>query len=399
VPTEGHDHAAIRTITELDQYADDWDRLARQINRFFPSYGEARVELERSPFLVTVFPKQGPTTALACFVNRQAQQVFTVGERRLFSLPARETSMFGGDVLGTFDENALRRCLRAAFTEWRCDLFTLGEIAIGSVLQQASKRLGRGLLPTKRHRKHPVRWLIRLPSTFEGYLGSLRASTRKSVLYTLRRVERELPYRHELVTRPEQVASFLREGESISRRTYQWNVGQRLQNDDATLQRYIGLARKGLLRCHMLYINGEPCAFTRGEISSRAYHYETPGFLTEYRHYSPGVVLLMWTIKDLIENSPCTLFDFGAGGDEHGYKARFGTLAVHCKDLQLAPIWRPYSAALLAMHFALSAAKNAASKAIVSGVLRQRLKKAIRQEAAGSRAIPAAVSSQSRTQD
>jgi len=178
---------------------------------------------------------------------------------------------------------------------------------------------------------------------------------------------------------------------------WQQNVGQRLQNDDATLQRYIGLARKGLLRCHMLYINGEPCAFTRGEISSRAYHYETPGFLTEYRHYSPGVVLLMWTIKDLIENSPCTLFDFGAGGDEHGYKARFGTLAVHCKDLQLAPIWRPYSAALLAMHFALSAAKNAASKAIVSGVLRQRLKKAIRQEAAGSRAIPAAVSSQPRT--
>jgi len=385
VPAEGHDHASIRTISELDLYTNDWDRLTTQAKRFYPSYAEARVELQRSPFLVTVFPKKGPAAGLACFVNRRSQQVFTVGERRLFSLSARETSMFGGDALGSFGENVLHRCLRAAFAEWPCDLFTLGEVEIGSPLHHASMSLDAGLLRNRRQRKDPVRWLIPLPSSFDDYLAALRAGTRKSVAYTLRRVERELAYTHQIVTRPDQVESFLQDGESISRRTYQWNVGQRLEHDEATRERFCRLAEQGRLRCHMLYVDGKPCAFTRGEISGRAYHYETPGFLTQYHRYSPGVVLLMWTIKDLIRNTSCTLFDFGAGGDEHGYKARFGTLPVRCKDLQFAPVWRPYSAALLAINFMLSAAKNAASKAIGSGVLRRRLKKAIRYEAQGRR--------------
>jgi len=140
----------------------------------------------------------------------------------------------------------------------------------------------------------------------------------------------------------------------------------------------VRLAEQGRLICHMLYVNGEPCAFSRGEMNGSTYHYETPGFVIDFHRYSPGIVLLIWTIKDLIENRSCTLFDFGAGGDDDGYKARFGTLPVRCKDLQFAPIWRPYSAAFLLMNFALSAAKNAASRLIGSGVMRQRLKKAIR---------------------
>lgn len=368
----------VREPAQLDQYAEAWDRLAARASRFYRCYLDCRAEFERQQFLAAIEIEDGQARGVACFVHRATRQEFTIGERRLLSLPATETALFGGEVLGDFGADSLAHVLRAASREWRSDLFTLGEIATSSSLCHLAATMGPGLVRTRRVRKDPIRWLIPLPRTFDEYLGQLRGSTRKSISYSLRRFERELDFRHEIVTRPEQVGRFLLDGERISRRTYQWNVGQRLVDDEATRRRFMRLAEEQRLRCHIVYINGEPCAFTRGEISNRIYHYETPGFLPNFRKYSPGVVLLMWTIRDLIDSRSCDMLDFGSGGDSDGYKSRFGTLAVPCTDLQFAFSWRPYSLALLALNGALTVAKNVASAAIGKGPLRQRLKKRIR---------------------
>jgi hypothetical protein len=92
---------------------------------------------------------------------------------------------------------------------------------------------------------------------------------------------------------------------------------------------------------------------------------------------------MMWTIRDLIEHTDCTLFDFGAGGDHFGYKARFGTLAVPCVALQFGRLTRPYSAVLVSAQAVLSWVKDLLSAVIGHGPLRQRLKRRIRVYEAG----------------
>ena len=369
----------VRELAQLDQYAAVWDRLAARASRFFPSYRDCRSELEGQRFLAVIEVKDGRTAeGIACFLNRVTRQDFTVGERRLFSLPAVEAALLGEDILGDFSDASLAHLLRAATQEWRIDLFTLGEVATGSSLCNLSAKPSPAMVRTRRKRQEPIRWLITLPASIDEYLRQLRYSTRKSISYTIRRFEREVDFRFEIVTRPVQVERFLRDAEQINRQTYQWNVGQRLVDDEDTRLHFSLLAERQRLRCYILYIGGEPCAFARGEVGERAYHYGMVGFLPKFQRYSPGLVLLMWIIRDLIENTSCEIFDFGSGGDSEGYKSRFGTLAVPCTDLQFAFLWRPHSLLLFSLHAVLFNFKKAANAIIGRGALRRRLKKAIR---------------------
>ena len=65
------------------------------------------------------------------------------------------------------------------------------------------------------------------------------------------------------------------------------------------------------------------------------------------------------------------------GGDETGYKSRFGNASFDSVYLQLGSIKRPYSMFIILLHVLLSGMKNI-SAAIGHGKLRQRIKKAIR---------------------
>jgi len=174
------------------------------------------------------------------------------------------------------------------------------------------------------------------------------------------------------------VDTFLRDSESISRLTYQWNVGDRLFNDEATRRLYIQRATSGHLRCYSLYASGKPCAFLRGEFVGGVYHYETPGYDPQYSKLSPGLVLLMWAIRDLIEETSCKIFDFGGGGDAVGYKAKFGNTGLNCDDVELGRWSRPYSVAIMAIQEGLNVAKNLANWILGESKIRQRIKHAIR---------------------
>ena len=91
-----------------------------------------------------------------------------------------------------------------------------------------------------------------------------------------------------------------------------------------------------------------------------------------------GSVLLLWTIRDLIDNTDCKVFDFGEGGDEADYKSRFGNVSVRCASLELVRWTRPMSLAVLILQEGLTAAKNAADWLLGENKLRTRLRKAIR---------------------
>lgn len=306
------------------------------------------------------------------------RQRFAIGERQLFELTTNTATLYRASYLGNIAEQDWIAIFARLARTWRYDVLALGEAPFDSGLMRAVARVGWPLLGIGTRDREAIHWSIDLPDTFEAYLGKLRKSTRRSIRYEIKRIEREGATRVEVVTAPDQIDRYLVEGEAISRTTYQWGVGQRLENDAATRERYFRLAGEGRLRCYMLYFEGEPIAFARGEISGCVYNYETPGYVTKYHRYSPGLVLLTYAIADLIENTRCQVFDFGSGGDMTGYKSRFGTINEPCRGLTIANGATGRGLAVWAISHGLSWLKSAARTVLGDGELKRRVKKVIR---------------------
>lgn len=317
-------------------------------------------------------------STLACFFRISGRKTYRAGERRLFSLPVREVQLFGSSILGKVDRDVVDQLLDTVGAEFDFHVLTLGELKMESPLYASITALRGRFSIAELSRKRSLRWLIRLPADFETYMMSLGAKSRQNIRREMRQLDKQFVARFQRISEEDEVDAFLTAAESISRKTYQWNVGQRVLNDEATRRSLQDRARRGELRCYSLALDGQACAFMRGKLSGGVYDFETAGFDPAFGKSSPGAVLLMWAIRDLIEHSQCPVFDFGAGGDDVGYKSRFGNESNVCAALQLGPRWKPYTRLLFALQRALFMSLNLIDRLVGKGALRARLKRALR---------------------
>jgi Acetyltransferase (GNAT) domain len=366
---------------ELDALADAWDRLSEKELVFIPSFSELRYQLENSgsKFRILVASDSSQITAIACFVYTTTIRSYAIATRKLFDVKTKEVSVFGSCVLGQPSENVIRKFFQLIIEGSDIDLIDVGHIFIDSPLHNAINNLPRGIIAW-RERKKQMRWLIRLPSSFDEYFASLRATTRAAVASERRKLERESPS-FRIMRLPEEVEFFLQDAEKISRLSYQWKLGYGLYNDENTRRRFAGLAKDGTLRCYILYLRGKPCAFSWGELNHRKFVWDTTGYDPHYRKLSPGTALLMWMIRDLVENTNCEIFDF-KWGSEDGYKSRFATLRFSCARVHVAQIYKPHSFLIFALDKILNSLKNLMEKLLFwifgRGANKRRLRSAMR---------------------
>ncbi len=375
------------TIAELETFKDDWARLSAQEPHFVPSFSELRHLLSApgSDFRVLVARDRGEIKAIACFVYGSTRKRYEIATKRLFTLPAKTVSLFGSCVLGRPDEQTVQRIFQPIIEASDFDLIDLGEVFIDSPLYRAVKSLP-GIVAWRIIRRSQIRWLIDLPGSFDEYLSMLGSETRRHANRYSRKIEKEAP-EFRVIHRPEDALDFLRDAEQISRLTYQWNLGYGVRNDKHTQDRFVRLAKAGMLRGYLLHIQGKPCAFAWGELNLGKFLYQAIGYDPQFGKLSPGVVLYMQLIRDLIENADCRLFDFGAGGED-GYKSRLATASLSCVRMQAARQYRPYSLLLFvldqASHFAKNSVMGVLHSAAGRGALGRRLKSILRPYGVGS---------------
>lgn len=365
---------------DLAKVAEAWDRLRKDQPRFFPDFHSVNFLLSdgKRDFRLLARKDGDHITSLACFVFGRVMKPYKVGERTLFSLPVQQVSLLGSAILGELDEALFDRFLEIVQAAFDFDLITFGEIEADSELQRAIYRRRPSLFVTSPARGGSIRWLVNLPETFDDYLAQLNSKLRQTVKRKMRKLEGEFKWEFRVISRVEQVEAFLRDAESVSRLTYQWNCGDRLCNDEVTRRLYVERANRGRLRSYIAYASGKPCAFLPGELIDDIFYYETPGYDPQYSKLSPGLVLLMWAVRDLIDQTDCKIFDFGPGGDATDYKSRFGNAAIDCNELELGRWSKPYAVAVMVLQEGLNMAKNVATRVLGQSKLRQQFKKAIR---------------------
>jgi len=109
----------------------------------------------------------------------------------------------------------------------------------------------------------------------------------------------------------------------ISSRTYKHALNVDFRDDDLTRSLMSQAARQGALRAYVLYAGGKPCAFEFGVEYGTAFFPEHIGYDPLLGNCSPGTVLFIKVLEDLIQNSDVRVFDYGFGAA--AYKERFGT--------------------------------------------------------------------------
>lgn len=185
----------------------------------------------------------------------------------------------------------------------------------------------------------------RLDQDFDSYLAGFSAKSRS----TLRRKAKRLAercgggldvrcYRSEA-----DIEAFHVHARALSARTYQERrLGYGLPEGEAALAEMRALARCDRLRGWLLFVDGRPASYLYAPAEGDILVYEYLGYDPDFADYSPGTVLLLEAMRQLMEERRFALFDFTEG--EGRQKQQFATGAIDCVDLLLV---KPTAANLL----------------------------------------------------
>jgi hypothetical protein len=165
-----------------------------------------------------------------------------------------------------------------------------------------------------------ARWRIDLRGGSAGYWSKFSSKTRNG----FKRKQKKCPSRQlECITHPQDVPRFLEAASEISKHTWQTHeLGLRIKNDPRDQAIYGALAEAGLFRSYLWSIDGRPVAFLVGNQAAETFHYEEVGFHEDFADYSPGLLMLIDVLNDMLVVNTPRWFDFGGGDAE--YKRIFG---------------------------------------------------------------------------
>lgn len=244
--------------------------------------------------------------------------------------------LVGNRLLGTADETLTRRMLAACATfvrEQHATFLLIEDLERHDPLFAAAESLQRDGFRLFSPTGIQERLKIEFPPTPTDYWTKFSSKTRN----TFRRKQKKIgATRLVRITEPGQIAEFLEAAHAISKRTWQSEkLGLRIHNNDAELRFFTLLAARQSLRSYVLFVDEKPVAFLIGTQHQGLFNYEEVGYDRDFADRSPGQVLLLQVLEELLSNNPPRVFDFGGGTAD--YKQLFATTASMSGNLWLVP--------------------------------------------------------------
>ena len=214
-----------------------------------------------------------------------------------------------------------------------------------------------------------------LEGSFDDYLAGFSGKSRS----TLKRKVRKLAdvsggtldlrsYRS-----PDEVEEFYRYARAVSAKTYQEKLlDAGLPEGEEALAGMRELAGRDAMRGWVLFLAGQPISYLYAPAEGSTLIYAYLGYDPEHSAISPGTVLQLEAMRELMEEGRFTLFDFTEGEGQH--KRQFGTGTLDCVDLLLV---RPTLGNLATAHLlngfdgGIEIAKKLVTKAGLEGLARR----------------------------
>ena len=224
-------------------------------------------------------------------------------------------------------------------------------------------------------RQSYVRSYARLDQGFDEYFAGFSAKSRS----TLRRKQRKLAERSggtldlRCYRREAEIDSFHRLARAVSARTYQERrLDAGLPDGPEALAGMQALARRGQMRGWLLFVEERPISYLYAPAEGPTLIYAYLGYDPDFADFSPGTVLQLQAMRQLMDEGDFRLFDFTEGEGRH--KRQFATGGVECVDLLMIKRSGANLAvghALAAFDAAVEVAKKAATAAGAARTLRR----------------------------
>ena len=291
---------------------------------------------------------------------------FTIGSRRLLSVPRRLTSW-----AFTLDE-LLGNTLPAAPPSGPDGVRVLSA-PTARIADVAARYPGFVAGGRQDYRRH----YIDMSGSFADYLARFSGKTRS----TLRRKARKLAdaaggYTVSDHRTPAEIEAFLAAALPLSARTYQARLLDAGLPDSAEARRaMLQAAEADRMRAFLLHAGGQPVAYLSLPVEGRTLVYAHLGYDPDFARLSPGTVLQIEALERLFAEERFAWFDFTEGDGAH--KALFGTHHIACSSLMLLQSTlanRALLGARAGFDGAVSSAKTLAQRSGVLGRVRSALK-------------------------
>lgn len=297
---------------------------------------------------------------LAVVARESVPLRYRVARRQFANVNLRCVELLGGRTLGAGDAAAVERIVKGVFQQYRdVDGIYLKSVpddaALWTTLQANGWRVG-AAHAYRPDGERPFHY-AEFPPSFEGYLGEFRKKQR----YNLKRQVRLMAEANgnqlimELIDRPEQIEGFLADISAITANSWKADLEEPAPDLASQPEVLRAVAAAGLLRGYVLRAAGKPAAYALGYRYENIYHYANIAYDKDFAAQSPGAVLLLMMIEDLIDKAQIKYMNFGI--TDANYKRVFGNR--HIKDASVV-ILRPglRSACLRLTHSAFEGLKN-----------------------------------------
>lgn len=175
-----------------------------------------------------------------------------------------------------------------------------------------------------------------LSGSFDDYLATFSGKSRSTIRRKCRKLAKlsggELDIRS--YRSPAEITEFQKLARCVSAKTYQEKLlDAGLPDDPEDKAEMMRLAARGEACGWLLFVDGEPVSYLYAPNEGGTLVYAYLGYDPEWSRHSPGTVLQVEVMQQIIEEGHFRRFDFTEGDGQH--KRQFATGGVDCVDLLL----------------------------------------------------------------
>ena len=255
-------------------------------------------------------------------------------------------SIVYGGIIGEKNSEAaavLIEELKKNLKNCKMDVVFFNHLRVDSDIFQLSKKLP-GILSRDYLSKMENHSCMSVPKNIEEFFQTRSHNHRAKLKRYMKNLEKEFPNQVKMITytKESDLDEAVRDASKVSRVTYQYELGVGFRDTERKRTLLMTSARKGWLRLHILYINGEPVAFQNIIKYGNQYVGYGIGFDPKWSRWRIGTVLFLKIIEYICTEAKAENYDFGFGDAE--YKEIYGDkhwqeVSVYIFAARLYPIF------------------------------------------------------------
>jgi len=353
---KSHSVRIIKDIANIPEIIDDWKKLIATESYKLPDidpehflYELESLGTKSKPYIICLI-RNGSIVSMIIGRHEETYMTLKVGYLIFYHFKVKRILIYHRGIIGDKGIDSfliLYYALRHSLQSGEADLAVINHLDCDAEIYYLLKQFSPFLSISSRPRID-ANWVIDLPSSTEAFFMRQSRTQRHKLKRKIRNLEKSYKIQVIKYSDEKNLSKAITDSALVSSRTYKDALEIGFHNDQKTREYLKVIAQKGWLRFYVLYIDTEPVAYEYGLIYGDVLFLKSRGFDYKWRNVSPGTVLFLKILQDLIEKEGIKKIDFGFGDAEH--KRQFGTQCFQTRSILIFP-YRFYSIILsLAYH-------------------------------------------------